>query len=241
MELELQGIVLRSIPYGEKDAVVTILTKDGIVGFYARGLLSIASKNAGGCLIYVHSNFLITAKEETLTLRKAELIHSYYNLYESLEIMTSLALISEVILKVVNEDEKDLYVHFLKVLELLEKKQDYLTLISMLLFHIVKISGYGLTLNHCVSCGKTNNIIHLSFKKGGFLCYKCNQENKKEIPIYLKTYAFLDKMNLKDYEGHHFPKEISKKIIKDLLDYLKEKFGISKWNGEDLFISTNFK
>ena len=44
--MEFDGIILRSTPLKEKDAMITALTNDKLVSFYARGVLSIKSKNS---------------------------------------------------------------------------------------------------------------------------------------------------------------------------------------------------
>ena len=43
-EVVISGIVIKSIPYGENDAIISVLTKDGVVTFKARGILKPSSK-----------------------------------------------------------------------------------------------------------------------------------------------------------------------------------------------------
>ena len=46
MVIEIEGIVIRQVQYKEKDAMISVLTKDGTVSFLARGILNPTSKNA---------------------------------------------------------------------------------------------------------------------------------------------------------------------------------------------------
>ena len=43
--IELEALILQTQPYKEKDAIVTILTKDKKMNILARGILSKQSKN----------------------------------------------------------------------------------------------------------------------------------------------------------------------------------------------------
>ncbi|MBQ3075174.1 MAG: DNA repair protein RecO, partial [Clostridia bacterium] len=57
MTLRIEGLVLRSVKYGESDKLITILTEEGKIFFKARGIRSLTSKNAAGCAAFVYSEF----------------------------------------------------------------------------------------------------------------------------------------------------------------------------------------
>ena len=97
MVIEIEGIVIRQVQYKEKDAMISVLTKDGTVSFLARGILNPTSKNASSCLLFAYSNFTLNSKQDKLTLTQGKLIKSYYHLYESLEKMASIQLVCELI------------------------------------------------------------------------------------------------------------------------------------------------
>lgn len=237
MDKEINGLVLRQIPYGENNAMVTILTVEGIKGFYARGILNITSKNASSCLLYAYSSFLLTSKNESLSLKKAEVISSNYFLYSSIEKMASISLISEIILKVVDEEDGRLYEVFLAYLDGLKNNFDTLTLTTIFLFQIVKYSGYELTLDRCVICGETKNIVSLDYSKGGFICGKCNHLIREDL-TYLKVMRYLNFLNIDDFQKHVFPSSLSLRIIDELLNYLSNSFSVTKWNSKGLFFDT---
>ena len=64
MVIEIEGIVIRQVQYKEKDAMVSVLTKDGTVSFLARCILSPTSKNASSCLLFAYSNFTLNSKQD---------------------------------------------------------------------------------------------------------------------------------------------------------------------------------
>ncbi len=43
-EVVVNGIVIKQVPYGENDAIITCLSENGIVAFKARGVLKPSSK-----------------------------------------------------------------------------------------------------------------------------------------------------------------------------------------------------
>ncbi len=235
MEIEIEGIVLSQTPYKEKDSMINVLTYKGRVGFYARGILSLSSKNASSCLLYSHSRFILSSRGENLTLRKGELISSFYNLYESIESMTLLGLISEVILKIVDEDDGRIYPIYLRILNLLKDGFDKLTLLAIFLAKIINYSGYALNYSSCVLCGSKKGIVGVDYNQGGFICAKCYQEINSQNNLYLKSFRYIFMVDLIDYDKVVLNKSIALKLIKELLDYLKDKFQLRKFNAEELF------
>ena len=150
MVIEIEGIVIRQVQYKEKDAMVSVLTKDGTVSFLARGILNPTSKNASSCLLFAYSNFTLNSKQDKLTLTQGKLIKSYYHLYESLEKMASIQLVCELIIKCLDEDNGSIYPYLQNMLELLSTNFDSKTLTLICIAHIVKESGYALEYDECV-------------------------------------------------------------------------------------------
>ena len=74
MKFDVDGIVIKQNPYKEKDAMVSILTKDGIVSFLARSVQSISSKNKSSCLPFSYSTFTLNTKLDKLSLVQGKVI-----------------------------------------------------------------------------------------------------------------------------------------------------------------------
>ena len=104
MKLEIEGIVLKQTPYKEKDAMISVLTKDGIVSFLAHNVLAVTSKNKSACLPYTFSLFNLNSRNDKLTLSQAKIIKSYAHLYSSFEYLASINLINECINKFIDEE-----------------------------------------------------------------------------------------------------------------------------------------
>ena len=141
MVIEIEGIVIRQVQYKEKDAMVSVLTKDGTVSFLARGILNPTSKNASSCLLFAYSNFTLNSRQDKLTLTQGKLIKSYYHLYESLEKMASIQLVSELIIKCLDEENGSIFPYVLRLLDNLSNKYDSRTLVLITIASIIKESG----------------------------------------------------------------------------------------------------
>lgn len=71
MTLKIEGLVLRSVKYGESDKLITILTQEGKMFFKARGIRSLTSKNAAGCSTFVYSEFELEQRGDKTYLKRA--------------------------------------------------------------------------------------------------------------------------------------------------------------------------
>lgn len=235
MEIEIEGIVLRQVPYKEKDAMMTVLTEKGIASFYARGILSLTSKNASSCLLYAYSRFLLSSSGDKLSLRKGQLIDSYYQNYQSVVKMSALSLMSEIVFKISGDDDGRLYHPFFKIIFLLREDFDPLTLVSIFLAKAILFSGYSLQFKECAQCGSKKGIVTIDYANGGFLCHKCAQNKANEAPLYLKTFRYVFLIDEENYNKTSINKKIAIRLINEFLNYLKDRFGFYKWTSQEMF------
>lgn len=237
MVIEIEGIVIRQVQYKEKDAMVSVLTKDGTVSFLARGILNPTSKNASSCLLFAYSNFTLNSKQDKLTLTQAKLIKSYYHLYESLENMASIQLVSELIIKCLDEENGNIYPYLKNMLELLSNKFDSRTLTLICIGQIVKESGYALEYDECVKCSSKKNIVSYSFNEGGFICLKClSINNEVKSQESLKTYRYIFKVDSSLMDHYELNKKISRELIEKFCDYLKECFSLKEIKALEIYL-----
>ena len=237
MVIEIEGIVIRQVQYKEKDAMVSVLTKDGTVSFLARGILNPTSKNASSCLLFAYSNFTLNSKQDKLTLTQGKLIKSYYHLYESLEKMASIQLVCELIIKCLDEDNGSIFSYLKNMLELLSNDFDSKTLTLISIAHIVKESGYALEYDECVKCGCKKNIVSYSFSEGGFLCYRCIDKNNLVLSTeHLKTYRYIFKVDENNMDHYEINSKISIELINKLCAYLSDCFSIKEIKAQEIYI-----
>ena len=236
MVIEVEGIVIRLNQYKEKDAMVSVLTKDGMVSFLARGILNPSSKNASSCLLFAYSNFTLNSKQDKLTLTQGKLIKSYYHLYESLESMASIQLVSELIIKCLDEDNGRIYHYLLNMLDKLSSNFDSITLSLICIAQIIKESGYALEFNECVKCGTKKDIVSFSFNEGGFICLNC-LTNKDIIksPTMLKTYRYVFRVEPESMDKYQLNRKVSLELIDSFCEYLSSCFALKEIKALDIY------
>ena len=239
MKIDIEGIVIKQNPYKEKDAMISVLTKDGIISFLARGVLSISSKNKSSCLPFSYSSFSLNSKVDKLSLTQGKLIKSYYHFYNSLEDLASVNLISECIVKFIDEENTHLFEYLKNYLELLDQGFDEITLTAIMLAQIVKNSGYDLDYSSCVKCGSKKDIVHVSYKDGGFICKKCLEKaHQVDSQEYLKSFRYLFMVPSSLMDHYVLDKTIGQTLIKEFCAYLSESFGFKDIKSLEIYEAT---
>ena len=235
-EVLVQGFVIKSVEYKESDAIITCLTSGGIFSFKARGVLKPGSKNAASCLLYAYSEFVLQEKDNYYFLTKGKLLSSNFKLYDSIDNMCILGLISESILNFLDKPSPIIYNMFQRLIQGINQQFDILTLAVLSLAKIIVESGYGLITNQCVRCGKKTRIVSIDYSDGGFICLDCiNDKKDVDSPEYLKSIRYSFMVDCDDFFHHEFKKEIAIRLIKEYMNYLLDQFGYRKVNFYDLF------
>lgn len=224
------GYVIREVDYKDNDAIITILTKEGLKAFRATGIKKINSKNKSSCLLYAYSEFEVNEKNESYaTLLSGNLIKYPHNITKSLHYMLIINLLSEYILNF--EKREDLFILFSEAINKIENKIDYKVLLFALLNEMMHKEGCLLNVDSCIKCGETNNITYFSFEDGGYYCKKCT--DKKEANLdFLKKIRILLKINFANCSKINKIDDNIYKIIENMFDILKTKSGINFYSKE---------
>lgn len=183
-EYKVEGLVLRTIDYRDKDGIIHLATPHKIYSFLARGVAKETSKNRRLSLPFskVILNydpkysrdllFLINGSEEAL----------YWKCTESLQIQAVQAVLTALLER--HGMDPFLYEH----LESFWKEgQSGVSNASMreaclLLADILKQSGLLPNVSECTVCGKKQNITAFSMENGGFVCRDDLDESCRILP-----------------------------------------------------------
>ena len=172
--MEFEGIVIRRTSYKEGSAMISVLTKDRIRSFLAKGVLKMTSKNAPSVNLFTKSRFQTFNGEEGDWLRVGEVLCSYPNITKDFEKLAILDFISEITNSLIGtNDAQDTYRFLEKTLECLNGDFSPLTVLLIYFAKVLKASGYGLDVDSCAICGEKHAITAISYKDGGFICQKC--------------------------------------------------------------------
>lgn len=235
-ELVVEGIVIKNIQYRDYDGIITCISEKGLITFLANGILKLQSKNASSCLLYSKSEFTLEKKNEKLFLTKGKLINSNFKLYESLDNMCCLGIVSECILNFLDDPGEIIYNSLSKMLEGLNQGFDVFTLCAICLSKIIQQSGYGLEISHCVKCGSKTKIVSLDYAEGGFICQKCVKSiNEVDKIEYLKSVRYTFMVDIDNFFHFTLNKTIAIRLIKEYVSYLLDQFGYKKMGFFELF------
>ena len=221
--MEFEGIVIRRTSYKEGSAMISVLTKDRIRSFLAKGVLKITSKNAPSVNLFTKSRFQTFNGEEGDWLRVGEVICSYPNIANDFEKLAILDFISEITNSLIGtNDAKDTYEFLEKTLECLNGEFSPLTALLIYFAKVLKAAGSGLDVDSCAICGKKEAITALSYKDGGFICQNCFDASThvKTEPRKLKILRYIFKVDLNNFTKVAFGNEECKAIIFELCDFL---------------------
>ena len=221
--MEFEGIVIRRTSYKEGSAMISVLTKDRIRSFLAKGVLKITSKNAPSVNLFTKSRFQTFNGEEGDWLRVGEVLCSYPNIAKDFEKLAILDFISEITNSLIgNNDAKDTYEFLEKTLEALNGDFSPLTALLIYFAKVLKASGYGLDVDSCAICGKKTQITALSYKDGGFICHNCFDalNHVKTDPRKLKIMRYIFKVDVANFDKVAFSNEECKNIIFEICEFL---------------------
>lgn len=245
MEIKTKGIVLGRNFYGEKDAIITILTEDyGVLSASAKGIKSMKSKLSSGCSLFSYSDFLLTESNGRYIVTSAVLLDGFYGLSANIERLSFATYAAEAaqISSPAPEDAKAIIPLLLNTFYLFANSQKDLRLIKCVFeLRLLCALGYAPELDGCVECGSTDEICFFSVSSGGAVCRSCGgifdtqiiTPNTLTAMRYVKdsddkkAFSFaLSKSNIDEFEN------CTEKMMEDLLgkkpaslNYLKQISG----------------
>lgn len=221
--MEFEGIVIRRTTYQEGAAMITVLTKEKLRSFLAKGVLKITSKNASSVNLFTKSRFQVFHGQDGDWLRVGEVLSSYPNVNSNLEKLAILDFVSELTNTLLGTNDcKDIYAYLEKTLECLNGDFSPWAALAIYFAHVLKVAGYGLDVDSCAICGNKHAIISLSYKDGGFICEKCFDEFKhqKYDSRKLKIIRYIFKVDIANFDRVSFGKDECKEIIIELSNFL---------------------
>jgi DNA repair protein RecO (recombination protein O) len=197
-----EGIILKTIPFGEADLIVTYLTPDfGLLKLFAKSPRKIRSRFGSSLEPLTHANISFWGKEDANLpkLTQSDIIHTFHKIRDSLQCFLKVSEIVEVTLHFVPERDvnKKVYSLILQTLQTFEKnlslasvcKNTAATSIKKRVgggsFHddllathykvkFLKYLGYSPKLDSCGRCGNNGYCFYLS--SGSIMCESCSKD-----------------------------------------------------------------
>lgn len=204
MLYRVEGIVIRSMDYGEGNKIITLCTKThGKVGVLVRGAKKVKSRHAAMTQLFTFGEFVYFKTGQGLgTLNQGEILESHHILREQLHLAAYSSYAAELLDRGLEEGEVGgyLFEQLHACLRALEQGKDPQITIHLYEMKIMQTAGYSPELLTCVSCGRDDAPMLFSSRLGGTLCTYCQNRDPASIAISegtLKLLRLFDRMDMR--------------------------------------------
>lgn len=187
----VEGIVIRSVAYGEGNLIVTLFTGEyGKVGVMVRGAKKTKSRHAAVTQLYTYGDYVFyQSKAGSLgTLNHAELLNAYTGVRGDLRRSAFASYFAELTDRLVPDGEASahLFEQLRGAMEALDAGKDPQVvgfLYELKLFHFAGVSPIA---NGCAGCGDAPNAaepLGWSPRTGGLVCVRCGARSQDRLPL----------------------------------------------------------
>lgn len=181
-----EGIVLKTVPFGEADLIVTYLTNEyGLIKTFAKSPRKIKSRFGSSLEPFTHSNIAFWGREDAPLprLTQADIIHPFSGLRNTLKCFLKVSEMTELTLHFVPERERSSKVFslFLDTLHTAETDCDAGLLPLYYKLRLLEIVGYLPRLSGCGRCGRSGQTFYLSH--GTVLCEACSDGHRSSLRL----------------------------------------------------------
>ncbi len=192
--LKTEGIVLRSLRYGEADRILHLYTPDrGRVSAIAKGVRRARSRFGGRLEPFFRLNLVLyEGRSDLLTVTSAETIAGHPRLREDAGALDGAARACEAVARVFDDGDPHRGVYHLLAneLTLLDRHPDLAGRPNALAFRLKLLlaAGFAPQLGACASCGEHEHLAGFSGAAGGVVCGACEAS---AFPLDQEAHDFL--------------------------------------------------
>jgi len=204
-----EAIVLRAMPYGESDKIVSFLTEThGKISGIAKGAKRSRKRFANSLepLSLVELRFQERQHGNLAFLLSAELQSAFKKLTSNLESIAAASYLIEITDRLVGErdDSRLVFSHLKEGLRLLERNGYSVLLLTAFELKLLRLVGYEPALNRCGQCAidrpkdRPAEGWHFSPADGGVFCYRCSRSKREILPVGSSTLSALAALQEKE-------------------------------------------
>ena len=230
MRTNTDGLILKEQNIGEKDKLVTVLTRhNGLVRAFVRGAKSVNNRKNSSTGMFCFSKLCLYKTKESYIIDEAEPIELFFELRNDLEKLSLAQYFSELIITLVQEDEPaEEYLRLiLNSLHFLAKNKmptEQVKAITEL--RLMCIAGYMPNLIACDRCGEyETSTMYFDVEDGLLYCENC-MSNSMLFPLDIGLIKALRHIAFSDFEKIYSFK-MDENALPDL-SYITEKYLLSK-------------
>ncbi|CAJ1003223.1 MULTISPECIES: DNA repair protein RecO [Bacillales] len=229
MLVKWEGIVIRSVDYGESSKVVTLFTREhGKVGIMARGAKKPKSRLGAVSQLFTHGYYLCKAGPGSgmPDLSQGEIVESFRDLRQNLAATAYAAYIAELLDRLTDEREANPFLFHMVLLlfRYLDEGRDAEILCRIFETKMLRVAGIAPHLSGCASCGAEREPYAISVSQGGLICPVCLPQDPYAIAVtpsvwkLLRLFQVFDLERLGEIEVKPATRSQLKHVLRSFLD-----------------------
>lgn len=194
MLYRVEGIVIRSMDYGENNKIVTLLCDSGSkAGVLIRGAKKVKSRFGSLAQPFTYGEFQFVRGRGLGTLQHGEIIQSHHALRGQLDLSAYASYIAELTDRTLQEDESSAFIfeQMKACFGALQEGKDAAIVSHIYEMRMLEFAGYSPELEECVHCGNRVGPFLLSGAAGGTLCSRCRHRDPYGVPLAEGTQKLL--------------------------------------------------
>ncbi|OON98492.1 MAG: DNA repair protein RecO [Epulopiscium sp. Nele67-Bin004] len=227
----VKGLVIKEYVVGEGDKYITLFTHElGKIDVFVQRYTKNYSAGTG---LFVYGTFQIGVSKGTYKLQSVDIINMFHKLREDILMLSYASYITEFLLEVAHEGEKELLRLSLYTLhELTLNKLSYKLIKAVFELRAMRCIGLMPSVTHCTQCGEQaseQDYYLFSIEEGGYICNSCNVP--KAIKIQADTMYAMNfilstpyKQLFKFSASNKLVLELVKLVDKYILYYIEKTF-----------------
>lgn len=230
MRTNTDGLILKEQNIGEKDKLVTVLTRqNGLVRAFVRGAKSFKNRKNSATGMFCYSKISLYKTKDSYIIDEAEPIELFFELRDNLEKISLAQYFSELIISFVQEDEPaEEYLRLmLNSLHFLAKNKlpnEQIKAITEL--RLMCIAGFMPNLIACDRCGEyETDTMYFDVEDGLLYCENCGS-NTMLLPLDIGLIKALRHIAFSEFDKIYSFK-MEDYALEDLT-YITEKYLLSK-------------
>jgi DNA repair protein RecO (recombination protein O) len=209
-----EAIVIRSLPYGESDKIITFFTRDyGKIKGIAKGARRSRKRFQNALELFSHIRLVFFDREGMGLVRadECDLLGSFSKIREDLRKIYYGHYFLELVDEMTGEREAnpgtfDLLLSSLSNLEERETQEDMLRIFEI---RMLSLSGYRPSMRRCYSCKKDwenlkgGSTVFFSIDKGALVCEGCSAAWDHLVPFSLGTARLIERISQMELSKLH--------------------------------------
>jgi len=224
-----EGLVLRTVVYGESNKIATLLTREfGKLAVMARGAKKPGSRFNAASQPFVRAVYIYPRSRGLGQLKSADVIKSHAHIRQDVVLMAYAMYLLELADKALDErvPQPALYDLFVEGLEAMDDGLDPDVVSFIIELRLLRHLGIAPHLNGCTICGSTEAPFAFSLHHGGLLCRRHRHEDEHAIFMTEAVAKMLYVFSVYDFSriGTVTVKPETKRLLRQIMDAYMERY-----------------